>query len=129
MIATFCPNCGTPLQHHAAVAETAAPPPAVDSLAAKQPGDYEANDKRGSRSVERREGVTTGNRRGMIAAKAVEARGQLEENLRPRAAKLKQTSSTVLDEAAIDPGLRFVLIAAALFLLTLALLVFSKLLS
>ncbi len=81
MIATFCPHCGVPLQHHAAV-----------------------------------------------PAKGVVARGQLEENLRPRVAKLRQASSTMLDEAADDPGLRFVLIAAVHFIFTVALLVFSKLL-
>jgi len=130
MIATFCPHCGAPLQHHAATPETVAPPPsAADSFATKPPDDYKVSDRHGNRSAERREASTVGNRRGAIATKAVAARDQVEENLRPRVAKLRQTSSTVLDEAADDPGLRFVLIAAVLFLLTLALLVFSKLLN
>lgn len=102
--------------------------PAADSFATKRLDDYEVSDNRSNRNVERRENSTTGNRRRVIATKAVAARGQIEENLRPRVAKLKQTSSTVLDEAAIDPGLRFVLVAAVFFLLTVALLMFSKLL-
>lgn len=110
-----------------AAPETHAPPP-VDSFATKKPDGYDVSGNRGNRNTERRENSTTGDRRRVIATKAVAARGQLEETLRPRVAKLKQTSSTVLDEAAIDPGLRFVLIAAALFLLTVVLLMFSKLL-
>ncbi len=112
-----------------AIPETVAPPlPPADSFATKQPDGYDVSGNRGNRNAERRENSTTGDRRRVIATKAVAARGQLEETLRPRVAKLKQTSSTVLDEAAIDPGLRFVLIAAALFLLTVVLFMFSKLL-
>lgn len=111
----------------AAAPETHAPPP-VDSFATKKPDNYDVSDNRGRRSIDRREDLASGNRRRVIAAKAGAARGQLEETLRPRVAKLKQTSSTVLDEAAIDPGLRFVLVAAALFLLTVVLFLFSKLL-
>jgi hypothetical protein len=46
----------------------------------------------------------------------------------PRVEKLRHTSAVVLDEAADDPSLRFVLIAAALFILFLALFFISKLL-
>lgn len=112
-----------------AVPETVAPPPSsADSFATKKLDSYDVSGNRGNSNAERREDSTTGNRRRVIATKAVAARGQIEETLRPRVAKLKQTSSTVLDEAAIDPGLRFVLIAAVFFLLTVALLMFSKLL-
>jgi hypothetical protein len=45
--------------------------------------------------------------------------------LRPRAQKLRERSVVVLDEAADDPGLRFVLVAAALFVVALLLFVFS----
>jgi hypothetical protein len=42
--------------------------------------------------------------------------------------KLRQTSSVVLDEAADDPSLRFVLIAAVLFIAALVLFFISRLL-
>ncbi len=115
--------------------DASAQSPAADSFdffAAERHDGYEAGENRGNGNVERGENSTTNNRQRVttnaVAAKAVAARGQLEENLRPRVAKLKQTSSTVLDEAANDSGLRFVLVAAALFLLAVVLLLFSKLL-
>jgi hypothetical protein len=40
--------------------------------------------------------------------------------------KLRKASSVVLDQAAYDPSLRFLLVAAALFLLFLVLLILSK---
>jgi zinc-ribbon domain len=53
------------------------------------------------------------------------ARGAVEEKLAPRVEKIRQTSAGVLDEAAIDPSLRFVLVAAAIFVLFLILLLLS----
>jgi hypothetical protein len=44
-----------------------------------------------------------------------------------RVQKVRQISSVVLDEAGYDPSLRFVLVAAALFLLFLVVLVLNKL--
>jgi hypothetical protein len=60
-------------------------------------------------------------------ARAV-ARGAMEEKVAPRVEKLRQTSSVVLDGASDDPSLRFVLIAAALFILFLALFFISRML-
>jgi hypothetical protein len=56
------------------------------------------------------------------------AREAVEENLLPRVERLRQASNVVLDEAAYDPSLRFVLIALALFLVFLALLLASSIL-
>jgi hypothetical protein len=47
---------------------------------------------------------------------------------RGRVDKLRRASSVVLDQAAYDPSLRFVLVAAGLFLLFLFLLLLSKVL-
>lgn len=54
------------------------------------------------------------------------ARDVLEDNVRPRVDKLRRASSVVLDEASYDPSLRFVLVAAVLFVLFLILLLLSK---
>lgn len=56
------------------------------------------------------------------------AREAVEENLLPRVEKLRQASNVVLDEAAYDPSLRFILIAMALFIIFLAILFASKVL-
>ena len=52
--------------------------------------------------------------------------GAIEENLRPRVDKLREASNVALDEASDDPGLRFVLVAAVLFIFFLFLLIISN---
>jgi hypothetical protein len=47
------------------------------------------------------------------------------DSLRPRVGRLRERSVVVLDEAADDPGVRFVVVAAALFIVALLLYVFS----
>jgi hypothetical protein len=49
----------------------------------------------------------------------------LGETVRPRVEKLRDASVVVFDEAAEDPGVRFVVIAALLFLVALLVLLFS----
>ncbi|HEY9403135.1 MAG TPA: hypothetical protein VIQ24_10605, partial [Pyrinomonadaceae bacterium] len=67
--------------------------------------------------------------RGRIGRRAVAAVGaSVGENLRPRVDKLREASTVVLDEAADDPGLRFVIVAALLFLLFLFIFLFSYIL-
>ena len=51
-----------------------------------------------------------------------------DEGVRGRVEKLRKVSSVVLDQAAYDPSLRFLLVAAVLFLLFLVLLILSKVL-
>ncbi|HEY9285210.1 MAG TPA: hypothetical protein VIP46_17280, partial [Pyrinomonadaceae bacterium] len=43
------------------------------------------------------------------------------ESLKPRVERLREASSVVIDEAADDPGVRYLVIAAVLFLLFLLL--------
>ena len=50
------------------------------------------------------------------------------DGVRGRVQKLRRVSSVVIDQAAYDPSLRFLLVAAALFLLFLVLLILSKVL-
>jgi len=50
------------------------------------------------------------------------------EGVRGRVEKLRKVSSVVIDQAAYDPSLRFLLVAAALFILFLMLLILSKVL-
>ena len=49
-----------------------------------------------------------------------------EDGVRGRVEKLRKVSSVVIDQAAYDPSLRFLLVAAVLFLLFLVLLILSK---
>jgi hypothetical protein len=49
-----------------------------------------------------------------------------EDNILGRVEKLRKVSTVVIDQAAYDPSLRFLLVAGALFLLFLVLLILSK---
>ena len=48
------------------------------------------------------------------------------ENVRERVEKIKHVSSVMIDQAAYDPSLRFLLVAGVLFVLFLILLILSK---
>jgi hypothetical protein len=56
------------------------------------------------------------------------ARDVVEEKLSPRVEKLRHASNIMLEEAAYDPSLRFVLVAVAFILLSLLLLLLNYLL-
>ena len=50
----------------------------------------------------------------------------LTSNVRERVEKIRHVSSVVIDQAAYDPSLRFILVAAVIFVLFLVLLILSK---
>jgi len=49
-----------------------------------------------------------------------------QDGVKGRVEKLRHVSSVMIDQAAYDPSLRFLLVAAAMFLLFLVLLILSK---
>lgn len=54
------------------------------------------------------------------------ARDVADDGVRNRADKLRRASNVVLDEAAADPSLRFVLVATALIIISLVLLLLAR---
>ncbi|HVF22462.1 MAG TPA: hypothetical protein VM941_05280 [Pyrinomonadaceae bacterium] len=56
----------------------------------------------------------------------VPAKTGVAENMRERVEKIRHVSSVMIDQAAYDPSLRFLLVAAVLFVLFLILLILSK---
>jgi hypothetical protein len=62
---------------------------------------------------------------GRVRQRAAAVGASVNDSLRPRVDKLRERSAVVLDEAADDPGLRFVLVAALLFVVALLLFIFS----
>ena len=54
------------------------------------------------------------------------ARTRPQESVRGRVEKFRKVSSVMIDQAAYDPSLRFLLVAAAFFILFLVLLILSK---
>jgi len=59
-------------------------------------------------------------------ARAPVVRPHRQDGVRGRVEKLRKVSSVVIDQAAYDPSLRFLLVAAAFFILFLVLLILSK---
>ncbi|PWT93799.1 MAG: hypothetical protein C5B55_03820, partial [Blastocatellia bacterium] len=55
-------------------------------------------------------------------------KGSKAENVRERVEKIRKVSHVVLDQAAYEPSIRFLLVAAAFFILFIVLLIVSKLL-
>ena len=51
-----------------------------------------------------------------------------DEGVRGRVEKIRKVSSVVIDQAAYDPSLRFLLVAAVMFVIFLILLILSKVL-
>lgn len=66
---------------------------------------------------------------GMVHRAERPQRVVVEEEGLNRVEKFRQMSSAMIDEAAYDPSLRFVLVAAVLFVLFLLLLLFSELIT
>ena len=143
----FCPQCGKPLKGDAASASTATEVPENLARRITDPGRSAATvDSRQSAPVpvaplapaeesratvvesQRREeviddGVSISKRQRVTAA----ARDVVEEKLSPRVEKLRHASNVMLEEAAYDPSLRFVLVAIILLLLSLFLLLLNYL--
>ena len=49
-----------------------------------------------------------------------------DHSVRSRVKQIRKVSSVMIDQAAYDPSLRFLLVAAGLFILTIVLLILSK---
>ena len=107
------------------VSEANAPEPVAEAVpAAAAQTEVSAREAGDVASVETGSDTGTEKRRRRVTAAA---RERVQENLRPRVEKLRQTSAVVLDEASEDPSLRFVLVAALLIIISLIILLISLL--
>jgi zinc-ribbon domain len=97
--AMFCPQCGNPVsQSTVAVSDTMT------------------------------ENAPTAPTQALDSAPRPAAHRVREDGVRGRVEKLRKVSSVMIDQAAYDPSLRFLLVAAGFFLLFLVLLILSKVL-
>ena len=121
--AMFCPECGKALSKSSgapepkSVTETSVPEiakPIVDQSAATTPQTAPAA----------KAGPYEKAREGLHRASTA-TREALADNVK-RVEKIRHVSSVVLEEAAYDPSLRFVLVALAIFVVFLVLLLLSK---
>jgi zinc-ribbon domain len=104
--AMFCPQCGNPI----AKVDTAPTEALRTDLAATQPLSAVVQPPPPTQNVPTSDGM------------------RAHDGMRGRVDKFRKVSSIMIDQAAYDPSLRFLLVAAGLFLLFLVLLILSKVL-
>ena len=109
--AIFCPQCGNPIKPQSTptsislsetIVDTA--PAETQPLSAVVPPTVEATPTVKSQVVHK----------------------PAEHGVRSRVEQIRKVSSVMIDQAAYDPSLRFLLVAAAFFILFLVLLIMSK---
>jgi zinc-ribbon domain len=117
--AIFCPQCGNPIRQQVAptsislsdtIIDTAPTEALKPDLAATQPLS----------AVVPPPPETTPPVKSQVVHKPA------EHSVRSRVEHIRKVSSVMIDQAAYDPSLRFLLVAAAFFLLFLVLLILSK---
>lgn len=116
--AMFCPQCGNPIKQSAptsislsdTIVDTAPPDTLRPDLAATQPlSAVMPPPSEPDRPV-----------------RPAAVHKPAEHGVRGRVEQIRKVSSVVIDQAAYDPSLRFLLVAAAFFILFLVLLILSK---
>lgn len=112
--AIFCPQCGNPIPRH----QTPEPVPTAhtQALHAVTTADDSPQDSQ------------TAPTQALHPNPSPAARHGVAENVRERVENILHVSSVVIDQAAYDPSLRFLLVAAVLFVLFIVLVVLSKVL-
>ena len=110
----FCPQCGNPIPHETADGgEQTAQTQALHTVATA--GDDSPNPLSNNAPTQ-----------AIHPPPEPAAHASVVENVRERVEKIRHVSSVVIDQAAYDPSLRFLLVAAALFLLFVVLVILSK---
>lgn len=103
--------------------DTVYEPASPDERANSEPATAQAT----STASQRPGGAAPAYNRNPVKRAAASARGAIEGDVTHRVEKLRKISHTVIDEAAYDPSLRFILIAAVLFGIFLFILLLNKL--
>jgi hypothetical protein len=145
--AFFCPQCGKALEDsdvNSSVVPATQPlsePPAKiaeplsDTIVESAPVtssdktrklDGSSRDKKRDRNRNRRQPILSEAEEGKVRPTAGVGPQSSESNVLQRVEKLRKVSSVVLDEAAYDPSLRFILVAAVLFILFLVIVILNK---
>ena len=132
--ASFCPQCGKTLEPRQD--QTGSPKDAADRLSDAGPtAELNADHPGSPTNVVAAPGPAVPRKAprqatiGMLHHAGSANHEGDEDDVRPRVEKLRHISSVVLDEAAYDASLRFVLVAAVLFILFLVLLLMSELIT
>ena len=121
--AMFCPQCGNPIAGHQSGSPIATHETADDSQTAQTQALHTVATADDESPSQRSQTAPT---QAIHPPPEPAAHPSVVENVRERVEKIRHVSSVVIDQAAYDPSLRFLLVAAALFLLFIVLVILSK---
>lgn len=120
--AMFCPQCGNPIARHQPTdAAQTAPTQALHTVTT-------ADDSNQTSQTAPTQALHPNPNPNPNPHQHSSALPAVVENVRERVEKIRHVSSVVIDQAAYDPSLRFLLVAALLFLLFVVLVILSKVL-
>jgi uncharacterized Zn finger protein (UPF0148 family) len=115
--AAFCPQCGNPIVRYQATGDVqTAPTQALHTVTTADDESPQVSQTAPTQVIHPNPNPSPAALQGVA------------ENVRERVEKIRHVSSVVIDQAAYDPSLRFLLVAAVLFLLFVVLVILSKVL-
>lgn len=109
--AMFCPQCGNPIRQEAAPTSVSLSDTIIDAAPTETRQDLSATQPLSA---------------AVPPAPKTVLPPSTDHSVRGRVEHIRKVSSVVIDQAAYDPSLRFLLVAAAFFILFLVLLIMSK---
>jgi len=109
--AMFCPQCGNPIRQEAAPTSVSLSDTIIDTAPTETRQDLAATQPLSAV---------------VPPAPMTVLPPATDHSVRGRVEHIRKVSSVVIDQAAYDPSLRFLLVAAAFFILFLVLLIMSK---
>ena len=118
--AMFCPQCGTPIRTQQSAPTTIS---LSDTIVDTAPAETVGPDLAATQPLS---AVVPPTVETTPTVKPQAVHKPAEHGVRGRVEKIRKVSSVVIDQAAYDPSLRFLLVAAAFFILFLVLLILSK---
>lgn len=127
--ALFCPQCGQPIPKSEASEQTSSDktlPKEERELAKTIPLEKVGSEHPAPQTAAAPSASPLERGRTSVRAAAEGLKG-VEENVRERVERIRKVSHVVIDQAAYDPSLRFLLVAGGFFLLFLVLVILSKL--
>jgi len=127
--ALFCPQCGKPFAHQEALADTVDLKPPEPSSSAFESADTISIDTAAvapppiqARAADSPPSIPSAVSQPVTRA----ADPRNDDNVPGRVERLRKASSVVIEQAAFDPSLRFLLVTFAIFILFVVLLLLSK---
>jgi hypothetical protein len=115
--ATFCPQCGNPVVKQQTTTEVSPTAPTQALRSVGPADDSVANPNPNPPQTPPPPQAQHHHASGLTG---------VADNVRDRVEKIRHVSSVVIDQAAYDPSLRFLLVAAVLFVLFIVLVILSK---